>query len=74
MRIEDHGPYVDGRVVDLSPKVADELDMRKRGVAPVVIAPVTVPQPNGEMKLGAGAVPGALASTGVDASSVAAAR
>ena len=53
--VEDRGPHVDGRVVDLTPKVADELEMKKSGVAPVVVAPVTVPQPDGAVKLGAGA-------------------
>ena len=55
VRVEDRGPYVDGRVVDLAPKIADELDMRKRGVAPVIVAPIAVPQPDGAVKLGAGA-------------------
>jgi rare lipoprotein A len=41
--------------VDLPPKIADELDMRKQGVAPVIVAPIAVPQPDGAVKLGAGA-------------------
>jgi rare lipoprotein A len=53
--VEDRGPFIDGRVVDLSPKVARELDVRKQGVVPVVVKPIAVPQPNGEVKLGAGA-------------------
>lgn len=55
VRIEDRGPYVNGRVVDLTPKSAAQLDMHHDGVAPVVVAPVAVPQPNGEVKPGAGA-------------------
>jgi rare lipoprotein A len=55
VRIEDRGPFIDGRVVDLSPKVAGDLDIRKRGVAPVVVKPITVPLPDGQVKLGAGA-------------------
>jgi rare lipoprotein A len=55
VKVEDRGPYVDGRVVDLAPKVADELDIRKQGVAPVIVAPIAVPQPDGAIKLGAGA-------------------
>jgi rare lipoprotein A len=55
VRIEDRGPYVKGRVVDLSPAVADRLDIKKEGVAPVVVKPITVPQPDGAVKLGAGA-------------------
>ncbi|HJV76058.1 MAG TPA: septal ring lytic transglycosylase RlpA family protein, partial [Noviherbaspirillum sp.] len=55
VEIRDRGPYVDGRIVDVSPKVAEKLDMKKEGVAPVVVKPIEVPQPNGDIKLGAGA-------------------
>ena len=55
VQVEDRGPFIDGRVVDVTPKVANELDIRKQGVAPVMVAPIAVPQPNGEVKLGAGA-------------------
>lgn len=41
--IEDRGPYVDGRIVDLSPKVAEELEIKKKGVAPVEVDPIFVP-------------------------------
>jgi rare lipoprotein A len=54
VKIQDRGPYVDGRVVDLAPKVAHTLDIGKQGVAPVEVAPITVPQPDGGVKLGAG--------------------
>ena len=53
--VEDRGPFKADRVVDVTPKAADELDMKKRGIAPVIVAPVAVPLPNGEVKLGAGA-------------------
>jgi rare lipoprotein A len=55
VKVEDRGPFVNGRVLDLAPKAADQLDIRKQGVAPVIVAPVAVPQPSGEVKLGAGA-------------------
>jgi len=55
VRIEDRGPFVDGRVVDLTPKVAGQLDMDHKGVVPVEVKPITVPQPGGGVKLGAGA-------------------
>jgi rare lipoprotein A len=42
-------------VVDVTPKVADQLDITKRGVAPVIVAPIAVPQADGSVKLGAGA-------------------
>ena len=53
--VEDRGPYVHGRVLDLAPKVAEQLDIRKEGVVPVVVAPIAVPQRDGAVKLGAGA-------------------
>ena len=55
VKIEDRGPYRTGRVLDVAPKVADQLDMQQAGVAPVVVAPITVPQSDGRVKLGAGA-------------------
>ena len=51
VKVEDRGPFVDGRVMDVSPKVANELGMKHVGVAPVVVKPITVPQPNGDVKL-----------------------
>ena len=53
--IQDRGPHVAGRVIDVSPVVAEQLDLRKQGAAPVEVKPITVPQPNGAIKLGAGA-------------------
>ena len=44
VKVQDRGPHIDGRVVDLTPKVADQLDMKKAGVTPVVVAPIAVPQ------------------------------
>lgn len=55
VRVEDRGPYVKGRIVDVTPKVADELGMRQKGVVPVVVKPITVPLPSGAVKLGSGA-------------------
>jgi rare lipoprotein A len=55
VQIEDRGPWIDNRVVDVTPKVASQLDMRKCGVTAVIVAPITVPQPDGAVKLGAGA-------------------
>lgn len=55
VKVQDRGPHVAARVVDVTPKVADQLDMKRAGVAPVVVAPVAVPQSDGTIKLGAGA-------------------
>jgi len=41
--IKDRGPYVAGRIVDVTPKVADKLDMKKDGVAPVAVEPLKLP-------------------------------
>jgi rare lipoprotein A len=37
--IEDRGPYVGGRIIDLSPRTAEELGLRQQGVAPVEVRP-----------------------------------
>jgi rare lipoprotein A len=51
--IQDRGPYVDGRIVDLSPATAQEIGISQRqGVAKVEVAPITVPQADGRVKLG----------------------
>jgi rare lipoprotein A len=55
VKVEDRGPYVNGRVVDLAPHVADQLDLKEKGVVPVEVKPITIPQPDGGVKLGAGA-------------------
>ncbi len=55
VKIQDRGPYVAGRVVDLAPKVADQIDLKAKGVVPVEVKPITLPGPDGGVKLGAGA-------------------
>ena len=51
--IQDRGPYVDGRIVDLSPATAQEIGISHRqGVARVEVSPLAVPLPNGGIKLG----------------------
>jgi rare lipoprotein A len=53
--IRDRGPYVAGRIVDLSPATAREIGLDKRtGVTQVKVAPIAVPMPDGEVKLGDG--------------------
>jgi rare lipoprotein A len=54
--IQDRGPYVEGRIVDLSPATAREIGITPRqGVAKVEVSPLAVPLPNGGVKLGAAA-------------------
>lgn len=56
--IEDRGPYVRGRIVDLSPATAEKIGLTpKAGVATVAVLPIEVPLPDGSMKPGAGAAP-----------------
>jgi rare lipoprotein A len=37
VRINDRGPFIEGRIIDLSRKAAEELDMVRDGVVPVRI-------------------------------------
>lgn len=41
--INDRGPYVDGRVVDVTPKAAEKLGMTEEGVASVEVKPLAEP-------------------------------
>jgi rare lipoprotein A len=42
--IEDRGPHIPGRIVDLSPATAEEIGLeRKRGLARVEVVPLEVP-------------------------------
>jgi rare lipoprotein A len=38
--VEDRGPYIRGRIIDLSPRLAEHLGMIDVGVAPVEVTPV----------------------------------
>ncbi|HET7314340.1 septal ring lytic transglycosylase RlpA family protein [Salinisphaera sp.] len=44
VRINDRGPFVDGRVIDLSKAAAKKLDMRHDGVVPVTLQIVSKPK------------------------------
>jgi rare lipoprotein A len=53
VKIEDRGPYIKGRIVDLSPATALKIGITPHiGVAKVVVAPMAVPLPDGQLKLG----------------------
>ena len=50
--IRDRGPYIRGRIVDLSPATAKEIGLsRKAGVIQVEVAPISLPLPDGTIKL-----------------------
>ena len=54
--IEDRGPYVKGRIVDLSPATAQSIGItQQNGLADVEVTPIAVPQPDGSVKPGAAA-------------------
>jgi rare lipoprotein A len=56
VKIEDRGPYVKGRIVDLSPSTAQKIGVdSKEGVAKVSVEPIAVPLPNGDVKPGVAA-------------------
>jgi peptidoglycan lytic transglycosylase len=40
VKINDRGPYTRGRIIDLSPRAADALDMKRAGVVAVVVEPL----------------------------------
>ena len=55
IKVEDRGPHARGRILDVSPRTAEQLGMTQEGTAPVEIAPVEVPQRDGRTQPGAGA-------------------
>jgi rare lipoprotein A len=58
VKIQDRGPYIKGRIVDLSPSTAQKIGITPDiGVARVVVAPIMVPLPDGRIRLGPAASP-----------------
>ena len=54
--IQDRGPYVKGRIIDLSPATARAIGLDRRdGITTVVVVPIEVPLPDGGVKQGAAA-------------------
>jgi rare lipoprotein A len=50
--IRDRGPYVRGRIVDLSPATARKIGLeRRQGLAKVEVAPLSVPLSDGSVKI-----------------------
>jgi rare lipoprotein A len=50
--IRDRGPYIRGRIVDLSPSTAKDIGIdHKNGVAKVEVAPIAVPLADGGIKI-----------------------
>jgi rare lipoprotein A len=40
VKINDRGPYIRGRIIDLSPRAADVLELKHAGVVAVVVEPM----------------------------------
>jgi peptidoglycan lytic transglycosylase len=56
--IQDRGPYVKGRIVDLSPATARSIGITPRiGIARVRVTPLVVPLPDGRVRRLASAAP-----------------
>ncbi|HTW74923.1 MAG TPA: septal ring lytic transglycosylase RlpA family protein [Steroidobacteraceae bacterium] len=50
--IQDRGPYIRGRIVDLSPSTARKIGITPRiGIAKVRVTPIAIPLRNGRMRL-----------------------
>jgi len=60
VKVQGRGPYAPSRVMDVTSRVAEDLAIKKEGVAPVEAKPITVPKPDGTVKLGAGAAEASL--------------
>jgi len=43
VKVEDRGPYIRNRVIDLTPRNAEQLGMKHAGTAPVRVTPIEVP-------------------------------
>ncbi len=48
--IRDRGPYVGGRIIDLSPSTARQLGILAAGVVRVQVTPISLPQPDGSLR------------------------
>lgn len=42
VRVNDRGPFIDGRVIDLSPRAASKIKMKDRGLAQVRVEVLSV--------------------------------
>ncbi len=64
VKIQDRGPYVGGRLIDLSPGTAEIIGIDKRqGLARVAVTPIAVPLADGRIKHGAAADDTMVAAT-----------
>jgi rare lipoprotein A len=45
VKVTDRGPVVKGRIIDVTPKVADTLGFKDKGVSLVAVEPIDLPHP-----------------------------
>lgn len=50
IEIRDRGPYIEGRIIDLTPQVAYQLGIIEQGIAQVEVLPMEVPRADGVMR------------------------
>ena len=50
VRINDRGPFGPGRIIDVTPKAANDLDMIKAGVVPCKVEIISMPEPKNKKK------------------------
>jgi rare lipoprotein A len=50
VKINDRGPYVNGRVIDLSKKAASKIGIKEQGIAPVKVEARPSSQPTEDLK------------------------
>ncbi len=51
VRINDRGPFIEGRIIDLSKKAANKIDMLTSGTADVSIKVISMPEPPQSMDI-----------------------
>ena len=52
VEVRDRGPYIKGRIIDLTPRVARQLAMGQAGVVPVEVTPLRPPPAEGRWRAG----------------------
>ncbi|HEY0838306.1 MAG TPA: septal ring lytic transglycosylase RlpA family protein [Azospirillum sp.] len=51
VEINDRGPYIEGRIIDLSRRAAEVLGMKEQGVAPVQVELAREPAPDADVQV-----------------------
>jgi len=51
VKINDRGPYIEGRIIDLSRRAAEVLGMKEQGIAPVQVEVARKPAPDADLQV-----------------------